>query len=205
MPKDETAAMIDKNVSVAPPQFRPFLLDLLKEIGGSAAVAALERYAWNDDESLKDKATEIFGSWRSPEENELVAAVCLTLARKAIDPKYKNRGLRGYIRLPRQYGSIPEDRKIEMVREYLTIAERKDDKRLVLDVFSRNPSEKMLGSVLQYLDDPDMKDKAVESAIIIGEMLPFSSPATTEAMKKAAEAAENETLKFRAKTVIDKQ
>ena len=205
MPKNEAAEIVEKRFASASPEQAAFLVDLLKEIGGGKAVAAVVVHAWGENEILKDKATAALGSWRSPEDNDLIAEACLKLAKEAADNKYKLRGLRGYIRLPRQYGSIPEERKLQMVNQYMELAARKEDKLLVFDVFARNPSPKMLEAAVAYLADAELKDKAVETVIIVGEKIQGKSPATAAAVQKAADATANEGLKARAKVVIDKQ
>lgn len=205
MPKDEAATVVTRRMEKADTVGKLFLIELLKEIGGKKAVETVEAAAWGNDTALQDKATEVLGSWRSPEDNDLIAAVCLKLAKEAPNDTHKRRGLRGYIRLPRQYGSIPENKKLEMVREFSKLAVRKDDKLLVFDVFARNPSPKMLDMTLTYLADPELRERAAEIAVVVAEKLQGKSAKTAEAMKKVQETTQNESLKGRAEVVLQKQ
>ena len=205
MPKDAAAekvvGLFAKSDSMP---VKLFCFDLLKEIGGPKALSAVEGYAWGNVPELVDKATEMLGSWRDPDDVELVAAACLKLAKEAKDNKYKIRGLRGYRRLAQQF-NMSEERRIAICKDILAIADRNEDKILVFEVYARYPSLKTLDLALEHLDNPAFTERVAEVAVIIGEKLQGKSPKTADAMKKVLEKSKNDQTKAKAKIVLDRQ
>ncbi|MDR3196749.1 MAG: HEAT repeat domain-containing protein [Planctomycetaceae bacterium] len=204
LPQDAASAEVLKLFANGSTAMKINLLDLLKEIGGAKAIEIVNQHAWGNDAELKDKATAILGQWRSPQDLDLVAAACLKLAKESKENKFKVRGLRGYIRLARQF-SMPEERRLQICREVYDLADRNEDKVLIFDVFTRNPSLKVLDVTVNYLDNETFKEKASETAVAIGEKLQGKSPQTANAMKKVIEKTANNSVKERAQRVLDKQ
>ncbi|MDR2117297.1 MAG: HEAT repeat domain-containing protein [Planctomycetaceae bacterium] len=204
LPQDAASSEILKLFADSSTVMKINLLDLLKEIGGAKAMEIVNQYAWGNDAELKDKATAILGQWRSPQDINLVAAACLKLAKESKENKFKVRGLRGYIRLARQF-SMSEEQRLQICREVYDLADRDEDKRLIFDVFVRNPSLKVLDVTVQYLSNEKFKENASETAVAIGEKLQGKSPQIADAMKKVIETTANNNVKERAQRVLDKQ
>ncbi len=70
------------------------------------------------------------------------ARVLLDLHGAATDGRLKAGAIRAYIRLARQF-DMPADRRAAMCRTALETAQRDEDKRLVLEVLLRYPSNEM--------------------------------------------------------------
>jgi HEAT repeat protein len=204
LPQDAASAEVLKLFASGSAELKGNLLDLLKEIGGAKAMEIVSQYAWGDDAELKDKATAILGQWRSPQDLDLIAAACLKLAKESKENKFKVRGLRGYVRLARQF-SMSEERRLQICQEVYDLADRDEDKVLIFDVYARNPSLKVLDAAVKYLDNEAFKEKAAEAAVAIGEKLQGKSPQTADAMKKVIFISSNSSIKERAKRVLDKQ
>jgi HEAT repeat protein len=204
LPQDAASSEVLKLFANGSTAMKINLLDLLKEIGGAKAMEIVEQYAWGHDAELQDKATAVLGQWRSPQDLKLVAAACLKLAKESKENKFKVRGLRGYIRLARQF-SMAEEQRLQICREVYDLADRDEDKVLIFDVFARNPSLKVLDAAVNYLDNEKFKEKAAESVVVIGEKLQGKSRQTADAMKKVIEKTANNSIKERAQRVLDKQ
>jgi HEAT repeat protein len=204
LPQDAASAEILKLFANGSNSLKINLLELLKEVGGEKAVDIVNQYAWGDDAELKNKATEILGQWRSPQDLKLIAAACLKLAKESKENKFKVRGLRGYIRLARQF-NMSEEQRLQICQEVYDLADRDEDKVLIFEVFARNPSLKVLETAVKYLDNEKFQEKAAEAAVAIGEKLQGKSSQTADAMKKVIFQSRNDNLKERAKRVLDKQ
>jgi hypothetical protein len=100
---------------------------------------------------------------------------------------------------------MSEEQRLQICQEVYDLADRDEDKVLIFDVFARNPSLKVLGVAVQYLDNEKFKEKAAESIVTIGEKLQGKSPQTADAMKKTIEKTANNNIKERAQRVLDKQ
>ncbi len=81
------------------------------------------------------------------------AAPMLLELTKTGNNKFKVRTLRGYIRIARQL-NVPTEQRIEMCQTALTLAERDEDRSLVLETLGRYPSLTSLKAVTGYLDKP---------------------------------------------------
>ncbi|MCL2306560.1 MAG: hypothetical protein FWC43_14575 [Planctomycetaceae bacterium] len=202
MPREEVAAKMVEILNKADEKAKPNLLDILMQIGGPTAIKTVTDYAFGNSPTMKNKATELLGKWREPEDANAVAAACLKLAQSK--DQYSQRGLRGYVRYPRQY-PMEETQRIEMVRTYLTLATRSEDKELVFQAFTKYPSAKMLEEAMKLLDDDSIREKACEAAVSVAEKIQGASQATADAMKKVIETARGEQTKERAKRVLEKQ
>ena len=205
MPKDaaaeKVAELLAKSESMPA---KLFCFDLLKEIGGPKALATVESHAWSNTPELVNKATEMLGSWRDPDDVELVAAACLKLAKEAKENRDKIRGIRGYRRLAQQF-NMSEERRIKICKDILEIAERNEDKILVFEVYAKFPSLTMLNLAMQHIDNPAFMERAAQSAVDIGDKIPGKSPKTADAMKKVIEKSKNDQTKAKAKIVLDRQ
>ncbi|MDR1485388.1 MAG: HEAT repeat domain-containing protein [Planctomycetaceae bacterium] len=203
LPQNAVTEEVFKVFTKSPVQVKIKLLEVFNLIGGAKAVEIVERSAWEDVAEVQNKATEILGKWVSQKDINLIAAACLKLAKES---KYKTRGLRGYIRLARQF-DMPEDRKLKICQETYDLAVRDEDKILIFDVYARNPTPKVFDVAAKYLDveSPKLREKAAETVVVIGEKLQVKSQKTADAMKKVIDQTTNQNLKDRAKLVFDKQ
>ena len=204
MPQEDVAAKVVELIGKASDAEKPNMMEVLMQIGGNNAVNAVTDFAFNGTARLKDKATELLGKWRDPADAGRVAAACLKLAKESTDGRYKNRGLRGYIRYPRQF-NMPEPQRIEMVNEYLKLAQRKEDIVLVFQAFTKYPSSKMLEEVMKLVDNSQVKEEACKAAVEVAEKVQGTSQATANAMKKVIATTTDAETKGAAQRVLDKQ
>ncbi len=205
MPKDAASDKIsDWMATTKSLTSRMFMFDLLKEVGGPKALEIVKLAAFSDSPELKDKGTEMLGSWRSPEDANAVAEVCMKLAKDATENKYKVRGLRGLIRIPRQF-NMSEERRLQLCKSFLDLAERNEDKIIVFEVYAKYPTLKTLDLTMQQLGSDAFREKACETAVLIAEKLQGKSPAIVDAMKKVIDTTANDALKAKAKNVLDRQ
>ena len=116
---------------------------------------------------------------------------CVDLAKAAKDEKYQRRAVRGYIRLARQFAMTQADREA-MCRTALEIAQRPDDKRLVLEILLRYPSPEMLALALEAAKVPELKDEATMVALGIGQ----SHGGDTVQLRKALAQAGHQAVKL---------
>jgi HEAT repeat protein len=132
------------------------ILDTLKIIGGPTSLQAVANAAaQSDDESLRDEAFRVLGQWRSTD----VAPVLLKLLQDVNDQRLKVRAIRAYIRIARQF-DMPDDQRAEMCRTAMKLAQRDEDRALVLDIPLRYPSPQMQAIVEDAVEIPALKDKA---------------------------------------------
>ncbi len=216
LPREACAEKIAELFSKADLDSKLKTLPLLKQIGGGAALLAVAQ-ACNGD--TLDKATQILGEWNTPEDATNLAEICLTIARQAKDMKYHSRGIRGYIRVARQF-ELPVSTKIAMCKTAFETARRSEDKALIFEVFKRNIVADNVAAALEYAQYDEFKDAACEAAVFVAEKIrksqqdwdwtaPTDDQAKAQAgkilvdsMKKVVETTTNADLKARAQKLL---
>ena len=73
-----------------------------------------------------------------------------------------------------------------MCRKALEIAERADERELALDVLKRCPSAESIELASSLVDDEEVREQAVETAIFIGEKIKDKDPAAASGRRKSA-------------------
>lgn len=141
-------------------------LNVLAAVGGPTALEAITAAARDSRPATKEAGTRLLGEWMTLD----AAAPLLELARSNAESKYKTRGLRGYLRLLRQF-SIPDNERVKMCREALAAAERDDERMLVLEVLKRYASRPGLDLAVEMAQTPSLHAAASETALSIAEKL----------------------------------
>ena len=130
-------------------------------------MAAVGRMAKSEDTQMQDTGTRILGEWMSADAGPVLIEI-------ATDPKssYRVRALRGYLRLPRQFGQqMPDKRRVDMCRKAWDAAERDAERELVFEVIQRYPSTGMLDLAIEASKEGPLKDKAAAIAAEIKRKL----------------------------------
>ena len=132
------------------------LLETLNVVGGATSLDAVATAARSSNKELRGEAFRVLGKWKSV----AAAAILLDLHNAVGDARLKVRAIRAYIRIARQF-DMPADRRAAMCRTALETADRDADKRLVLEVLLRYPSEAMQAIALDAAKVPALKDEAL--------------------------------------------
>ena len=197
--RDAAAAALVDRMAAASTAAKTDLLDMLGVLGGAKALEGVSKAAHDTNEELQDAATRVLGEWITAD----AAPVLLELATTGND-KFKIRCLRGYIRIPRQL-DVPLAERAAMCREALAVAQRDDEKKLVLEVLARYPSPESLAVALSLLQNAALKQAAGQTAAAIAEKIAESDPAAVaDAMKKVLEAGVRGKPANRAKALLNK-
>ena len=112
---------------------------------------------------MQDVATRVLGEWMTID----AGPVLLELA---TDPKssFRVRALRGYLRLPRQFGpQMPDGQRVAMCRLGWDAAYRDAERELVLEVMGRYPSKAML----QLAQDLAAGEALADEAAVVAEAI----------------------------------
>ncbi len=176
---------------------RCFLLELLGTVGTPASLEAVSQAALDEDETIEDAATRVLGEWLTPE----AAPALLQIAREAAHEKYRIRALRGAIRILRQM-DIPDPQRLAMCREAMLLAQRDEERALVVEALGRIPSAEALAEVVPCLQAKVLKTPACRAIVAIGEKIVSRNPSEVrEASRKALAATTDAELVRRAKAL----
>ena len=202
LPREDCAKKVGEMFDAADAQGKIKLLTLLKQIGGSVALAKVESACYVPETA--DKATEVLGQWNTPDDIDQLAAACLKLAKEAKENKYKVRGIRSYIRIPRQF-NIDADKRFAMCKTAFETATRPEDKALIFEIFKRVVEAKSAAAALEYTQFNEFKEAACEAAVVVAEKVQGTSDELKAAMEKVVAATANADLKARAQKVLERK
>lgn len=194
--RDAAAKVLTEQMTGASKATQADLLDLLGDLGGALALQRVVAAAKSNDEQLQDAATRVLGRWMSPD-----AAPLLQDLVKTGNSKFKVRTLRGYIRIARQL-NVPTEQRIEMCKTALTLADRDEDRTLVLETLARYPSPVSLATVAGFIHNAALGEAACASAVAIGEKLAGDQPeAVAKVMSDVVQTTKNAELKQKAQAL----
>jgi HEAT repeat protein len=180
--REATAAQLAAAMPRASTATQASMLRILGAMGGSTALETIAGAVKGGDDELQDAGTRLLGEWITPD----AAPVLLKIA--ASDHKFKVRALRGYLRIARQLNLPPEER-LKMCAEALKIAERADERRLVLGVLTRCPSPAAIDLARTLLEDAAVRPQAAETIVVIAERIKDQNPAAASSAAQQALAA----------------
>ena len=165
MPDGEAcAATLAAAMAKSPVAAKCTVLEILGAMGNAKALAIIATAAKDTDPKLQDTASRMLGQWMTLD----AAPVLLDLAKTAPDGKYQIRALRGYIRLLRQF-PMPDAKRAAMCRAAWDAADRDAEKKLVLQVIARYPSNDMLKMAAELAKTASMKIEIVKAEYGAGE------------------------------------
>jgi HEAT repeat protein len=193
--REATAVQLSAAMKSASPAHQARLLRILGAMGGAKALETIAGAAQGDDGELQDVGTRVLGEWMTADAAPHLYKIASS------DNAYKTRALRGYLRIARQL-DIPDAQRLDMCRKALAIAERADERSLALEAMKRCPSAESIELATSLVGDAELRNRAVETAIFIGEKIKDSDPsAAAAAGQKVLEAKPPRELAERARAL----
>lgn len=184
----------------APMASKCFLIELLGSVGGARSLKGVSAAAEDANEDLQDAATRVLGEWMSAD----AAPELLKLAKTLRNDKLRIRALRGYIRIVRQM-SLPAEQKLAMCEAAFGAAQRNEERRLVLAVFSRVASAKAISMVVPHLANPALAEDAAAAALAVGEKIVQTDPrVVADAMQRVLKSGVSSGKTAQAKALLER-
>ncbi len=159
--KEAVATLLADALPKAAGPVKVRVLTSLGNIGGAKALQTVAAAARSNKKEERDAAYRALGEWGSAD----AAPVLFELHEGVTDENLKSRAIKAYIRIARQFDMPPADR-VAMCRKALEAAQRDADKRLVLEVLLRYPSDDMQAIALEATKFAGLKDEA--SLVLLG-------------------------------------
>ncbi len=127
---------------------RAELLPLLGRIGGPAARALVQQALDSKVPQRHEAGVRALCNWPDPS----VADQLLDLARTAADPHNRLGALRAFIRVVALPGNLSDDKRLAMLKQAVQLAQRDEERALVLERASAVRSVHSLRFLLPYLE-----------------------------------------------------
>jgi HEAT repeat protein len=173
------------------------LLRALRTAGGAKALETIKAAAADNDAQVKDTALRALCDW--PAADALPAVT--ELLKSPPTRTMKVLALRGFVRLvPQQDAS--DAKKLESLQEAMALADRDEEKRLVLSAVGNVPTAEALAVVASHLDNAALKEEACLAAVGIAEKIGAGRAADVAAtMKRVAKLTADKKLAARAEAL----
>jgi len=173
------------------------LLRSLRTAGGPRSLRTIRAATADNDAQVSDTALHILCDWPTPD--ALPQIVDLVTAPPT--PTIKILALRGIARLVPQ-SDAPE--KFDILKKAMAVADRDEERQLVLSALAGVPSMDAVVLVASQLDNPVLREEACVAAVSIAEKIPDSGDSSRVAavMKRVAKLTANKELATRAKAVL---
>ncbi|RPJ85835.1 MAG: HEAT repeat domain-containing protein, partial [Acidobacteria bacterium] len=199
LPKSTRLQPLTGAMSGANSSQRSSLLRAMGRIGGETAFSTLRTALADSDPTIQDTAVRVV----SEHGDDTMSADLLKLAKNATNPAHRILGLRGYVRLARSAESRKPEERVAMFREALGIAERPEEKKLVLGALGGVPSIGALDVVEPYLTDPALKSEAQAACLRLARSVSGEEPGRARAaLLKLIESAEDPAVRQQAQDAL---
>jgi HEAT repeat protein len=195
---------VEARLAQSPPAQKCALLRVLGSVGGAKSLQAVRAAVSDSNVEVHAAAIRTLGGWSSVD----AADDLLGLAKSADSASDKMICLRGYLRLTGQ-AELPLEKRLEMCRQAAPLAQKDDEKKLLLASLGAIGSVEALDLITPYLDDTATKEEAAASTVDISDKLLKDKDAAKVAAKlveplaKASQATANADLAKRAKDLGD--
>jgi HEAT repeat protein len=180
------------------------LLRVLGTIGGTNALQVVRAAVNDSNTEVHAAAIRTLGGWTTAD----AAPDLLELAKSAATPTDKMICLRGYLRLAGQ-SDLALDKRLSMCRQAAPLAQKDEEKKLLLAALGSIVSVEALDLITPYLAEAGTKEEASAAAVDISEKLLKGDNSAKVASKliepldKVAQATANADLAKRAKDLRD--
>jgi HEAT repeat protein len=199
--REGTAATLAAAMSNGTPAAKVGFIRILGAMGGPKALSTIAAAVKGGDPELQDVGTRALGEWMTAD----AAPVLLQIIADPAAKNYRVRALRGYLRIARQQ-KMPDAERLKMFRQGLSLAQRPEERQLALDILKRCPSAESVELASSFMNDQQMRQHAVETAIFIAEKIKDKDPAAAKsAAEKALQADPNGKLADRARALTKAQ
>jgi HEAT repeat protein len=203
--KDALSSQIVKVLPRAQPAQKTTLLQVLGAAGGPVAYQAVSNTLKDGNQEVRGSAMRVLGNWNGQE----AAPLLLEMAKTSANATEKTLALRGYLRLASQ-ADVAASQRLQMCRNASELAQRPEEKRLLLAALGGTRSVEALADITPHLADESTRQEAATAALDIVEHqlrdqnVSKDRSALVPTLEKIVESGAKEDLIKRAKAALDK-
>jgi HEAT repeat protein len=202
--KEAVATLLMEPLAASVPPQRLALLRVLDSAHSDKALGAVRAQINDPNAGVHDLVVQVLSNWRT----QAVAGDLLELARSSPKPAHKLLALRGYIRLAYD-AALPADKRAAICTQALPMAQRDDEKRLLLGALNGLASPDGLAIIVQLMDTPAVAEEACVAAVSVAGLLakaptPGTRPdAIAQALEKVKQTSKNPRTQQAAQKLLD--
>jgi len=178
---------------------RSSLLRVLGRIANDKAFETLQNAADENNDKIRDTAIRALAAWPDSKALDTLSAV----SQKTSNNTHRVLALRGYVRLLGLDTKLSQKEKADRYKLAMNTAAGTNEKKLVLAGLANVAHPDVLKIILDYIDQPQVKDEAVLAAIKVAQAVAGARPeqAKAAAMKVNSETT-NQQIRRQAQALI---
>ena len=196
--KERAAATFMEKYKAADDATQERLLPVLGRIGGTSALEIVDGLVAHADAAKRKLGLTTLTKWP----DATVSQRLLDLLAKATDAGEREQLLGALIRIaPLPDNKLNDKEKLELLKKTMTLCERSEDRRKVLERANAIRTIETLRFVVPYLDDPDLAEPACKSVVELAHhrsLRDANKDEFTKALDKVLGTTKNEELVERA-------
>jgi HEAT repeat protein len=176
-------------------------LHALAIAGGPEALTAVKAAVKDKEEAVQDEAVRTLSTWPNNWPGDAaVGEVLLTLAKSGTKVSHQVLGLRGYLQYVQSDTKLSDVAKVTKISEVLPLAQRPEEKRLVIAALGTIPAAGSLELLMTLADDPAVAEEACTALVSLAskDMPGASREQRQQALQTAVEKSTNGTTRRRA-------
>jgi HEAT repeat protein len=151
-------------------------LPLLGRTGAPAALAAIQSALASKNPEVYAGGVRALANWPRPE----IADQLLGLAQGTTDSKYRSWAVVGLARAVTSPGAMPPARRLEYLKQAMALADRDDDRRVVLERAALVHTLDALRFTRPYLDRPNLCEQACRTVVALAHQRSLRLPNRSE-------------------------
>jgi HEAT repeat protein len=182
-------------------QDRAAILPLLGRIGGNKARVAIHRAMTSNNAEVQEAAVRGLCNW--PDAS--VADELLEMAGSSDNRSWRVSALRAYIRVVALPSERSDSQTLAMLKTAMDLADRSEERRLVLTRAASVRNIETLRWVLPYLDDPSLGEAACQAVVELARHRGLRDPNKQEfqrALNRVIQTCQNQNHVDRAKRYL---
>ena len=178
-------------------ELRIVVLHALAAAGGEEAVKAVIEATNFTDKTVADEAVRVLSTWPNKWPNDAVAATALAeLAKSGKTSAHRVLALRGYLQYLQSASKLPAPQRVAKAAEALKMAQRPDEKRLVVAVLSAISSNGAMAMLAELTGDASVAQEACVAIVNLGTNRRTRGRFNKAVLKKALQAAVAHTRSY---------
>jgi HEAT repeat protein len=181
-------------------------LHALAAAGGPQALAAVVRAVDDPEETVQDEAVRTLVSWTSTWPGDsAVAEPLLALAKSGRKAAHQVQGLRGYLQCLREDRALSVERKLAAVEAVMPLAQRPEEKRLVIAVLGKVPTVGSLEHLMDFADDAATLEEACLAIVEIAggpRLEAGAGDVRRKALQAVVDRSQNERTRRKARELL---
>jgi len=187
-----TQSILSRIQNISDNTLHTFLLELLGELGDTAALPVLTEALNNKHSEIAAAAIRGLSYW--PDATPIDDLLQVT--QKTTNNQHRVLALRGYVNLIPLKSTDSVEERIDLYRTALELAKNSDEQKMVLSGLSNVKQIDALKFAANYLQDPQLQQEAVAAVLKVAQNIDEQNLKEVKAiLYKAREVALNEAIK----------